>query len=90
MITDLNWVMLDRDLADQVGQHYEIQENRINKQILKQNRDKVCQKFCPVEGSLDIVELAMAFGVKEQIDPLCVFQTDDGTTSYLTGARITS
>ena len=62
----------------------------MNKYIVKQNRDKLCPQLCPIEASLDTVELAMASGVREQKDPLCVFQTEDGTTSYLTGKQVTS
>ena len=82
-------VIMDRALARQTGQHYEIQKNRMNNQIVKQNRDLSCPKMCPVELSIDIVQLATTLGANKPDSPLGVFQSDDGDTVYLTGDQIT-
>ena len=47
-----------RGLAEQTGQQYEIQQNRMNDQIVTQNRDRECPKLCAVELSNDIIVLA--------------------------------
>ena len=77
MIVSLDTVLSNRLLAAQMGHHYEIQKNRMNNQIVKQNWDKDCPQLCAIGSSLDIVELAMKCGAKE------------GTTVYLTGNMIT-
>ena len=82
-------VIKDRALARQTGQHYGIQKNRMNDQIVKQNRDSSCPKMCPVELAIDIVQMAMQLGANKPDDPLGVFQSDDGDTLYLTGDQIT-
>ena len=89
MIVSLDTVLSNRLLAAQVGHHYEIQKNRMNNQIMTQNRDKNCPHLYAVEVSLDIVQLAMKCGAMDPYDPLCLFQSDEGTTVYLTGNMIT-
>ena len=42
-----------------------------------------------MEASIDIVELAIQCGSNRPDDPLCVFQSEDGSTVYLTGDMIT-
>ena len=82
-------VKSSRDLAEQVGHHYGIQKNRVNNQVITQNRDCTFPKLCAVETSIEIVLLAEALGSTKPDDPLCVFQTDDGDIVYLTGDMIT-
>ena len=89
MIISLAEVLADRELAVQVGHHYEIQKNRQNNQIVTQNRDTAYPSLCTVEASIDIVELAMQCGSNGPSDPLCVFQSEDGSNVYLTGDMIT-
>ena len=62
MIVSTDDVIKDRDLAEQVGQQYDIQKNRMNGQIVTQNRDRECPKLCPVELSIDIILLARNLG----------------------------
>ena len=82
-------VIKDRALARQTGQHYGIQKNRMNDEIVKQSRDSSCPKMCPVELAIDIVQMAMQLGANKPNDLLGVFQSDDGDTVYLTGDQIT-
>ena len=82
-------VLANHSVAHQTGQHYEIQKNRMNDQIIKQNRDISCPELCPVELAIKIVDLAVKLGVKTPTDPLGVFQSDDGDILYLTGDQIT-
>ena len=86
MILALDEVLHNRSIAAQVGHHYEIQKNRMNDQIVTQNRDKGFSKLCAMEASIDIIELAMKCGAK---DPEDIFQTDEGRFAYLTGDMIT-
>ena len=44
---------------------------------------------CAGESFSDIVELAMQCGLKQPIDPFCVFQSDDGSNVFSTGDMIT-
>ena len=89
MIVSLDTVLSNRLLTEQVGHHYEIQKNRMNNQIVTQNWDKDCPQLCIVESLLDIDELTMKCGAKDPDDTLCLFQSDEGTTVYLTGNMIT-
>ena len=54
MIIQLSDALKNRKLAEQVGQHYEIQKNRMNNQIVTQNHDTTFPTLCPVEASIDI------------------------------------
>ena len=78
-----------RSLAQQTGQHYGIQKNRMNDQIIKQTRDLACPEMCAVELAIDIVEMAVQLGANSPTDPLGIFQSDDGDTVFLTGDQIT-
>ena len=51
-------VLVDRYLAIQTAQQYDIQNNRMNNQIVKQNKDLLITHLCPVDIANDIVELA--------------------------------
>ena len=73
----------------QVGQHYDMHKNRVNDQVIKQMRDEERPEFCPVQASLDIVDVALHLGQTKEDNPLCVFETEDGTVQYLTGDMIT-
>ena len=89
MIVALEEVLQKRLVAAQVCHHYEIQKNRMNNQIVTQNRDTNFPKLCAVEASIEILKLAMSCGEKDPEDPLWVFQTVEGTFAYLTGDMIT-
>ena len=78
MIISLTKVLANRELAAQVGHHYEIQKNRMNNQIVSQNCDTAYPTLCAVETSIAIVELAMQCGSTQPNDPLCVFQSEEG------------
>lgn len=79
----------ERSLFQSVGQQYDVQKNRMNNQIITQTRDHKSPELCPVEISLDIVEVAFALGQQEDDDPLCVFENEEGDVLYLTGDMIT-
>ena len=83
------WVINDRALAKQTGQQYDIQKNRMNGQIVTQNRDREYPKLCPVELSIDIIVLARNLGAKNPDDPSYLFQREDGSTQFLMGDMIT-
>ena len=89
MIVNTDDVIEDRDLAEQMGQQYEIQKNRMNGQIVTQNRDHECPKLCAVKLSIDVIVLAKNLGAKNPVDLLCLFQTEDGSTEFLTSDVIT-
>ena len=78
-----------RPLAQQLGQEYDIQKNRMNGQIITVHREPAFPPFCPVELGLDIVEMAMALGAKEPDDPLCLYRTSKGDIKFITGDMIT-
>ena len=82
-------VLQDRALADAVGQQYDVQKNRMNNQIITQTRDRKTPALCPVEISIDIVEVAQELGAVKDEDPLCVFQNEEGDVCYLTGDMVT-
>ena len=82
-------VLVDQYLAIQTAQQYDIQKNRMNNQIIKQNRDLLTTHLCPVDIAINIVELATRLCAQNPEDPLGVFQTDSGDTVYLTGDMIT-
>ena len=64
-------------------------KNGMNRQIVAQNPDHDCAKLCPVELSVDIILLAKHLWAKDPDNPLCLFQTEDGSTEFLTGDMIT-
>ena len=53
------------------------------------NRESDTPGFCPVEVGLNIVEMAMALGAKDDADPLCLYRTETGDVEYITGDMIT-
>ena len=58
-------IIKDRDLAKQTGKECEIQKNRMNGQIVTQNRDHECPKLFAVELPIDIIALAKNIRSKE-------------------------
>ena len=64
IIVALEEVLQNRLVAAQVGHHYEIQKNRMNNQIVTQNRNTHFPKCCAVEASIEILKLAMSCGEK--------------------------
>jgi hypothetical protein len=89
MPVDRQACLNDRSLAQQLGQQYDIQKNRMNGQIITVHREPAFPPFCPVELGLDIVEMAMALGAKRPEDPLCLYRTSKGDIKFLTGDMIT-
>jgi len=78
-----------RDLADRIGNEYDIQKNRMNGQILSYARlSKIHSAYCPVEIGLNIVARAEVLGKSEPEDPLCVYKDKKGI-HYLTGSDVT-
>ena len=84
MIVEVDLVLLDGALMQQVGEHYDIQKNCTDTHVVTQNCNKEYSKLCPVEASTNRVVLAMVYGVKNNKDPLCVFQIVNGNVPYLT------
>ena len=89
MVLDRELALANSELVLQVGQHYDVQKNRVNDQVIKQMRNKERPEFCPVQASLDIVDVALHLGQTKEDNPLCVFETEDETVQYLTGDMIT-
>ena len=89
MPVDRQACLNNRSLAQQLGQQYDIQKNRMNGQIITVHREPAFPPFCPVELGLDIVEMAMALGAKGPEDPLCLYRTSKGDIKFLTGDMIT-
>ena len=58
MIVNTDNIIEDQDLVEQTRQQYEIQTNRMNGQIVTQNRDHEYPKLCAVELLIDIIVLA--------------------------------
>ena len=46
-------VIKERLLAQQTGQQYDTEQNCMNDQVVKQNRDASCPKMCPVKLVID-------------------------------------
>ena len=89
IISALEEVLHTRSVSAQVGHHYKIQKNRMNNQIVTQNRDKDFPKLCVKQASINIIELTMKCGAKYPKDLRRMFQTDEGTFAYLAGDMIT-
>ena len=56
---------------------------------MTQNWDTAYPYFCVVEASIDIVKVSIQCGSDKPNNPLCVFQSEDGSNVYLTGDMIT-
>ena len=89
MLVSYKEVIKERSFAHQTGQHYGIQKNCMNDQIVKQNRDLACPEICPVKIATDIVEMATQLGANNSTDPLGIYQSNNGDTVFLTGDQIT-
>ena len=85
----LHEVLRNRTLAMSLGTEYDVQKNRMNNQVITFNREPTTPAFCPVEIGIDIVELAIALGAKDDSDPLCLFRTETGDVEYITGDMVT-
>ena len=81
--------LLQRDLAERIGNEYDIQKNRMNGQILSYARlSSEHVAYCPVALGLNIVARAEVLGNTEPEDPLCVYKDEKGV-QYLTGTEVT-
>jgi hypothetical protein len=78
-----------RERVMSLGTVYDVQKNRMNNQMITFNREPEYPEFDPVEVGLDIIEMALALGAKEETDPLCLYRTDAGDVEYITGDMVT-
>jgi len=85
----LSKALHDRKSVHSLGTEYDVQKNRMNNQVITFNRESDTPGFCPVEVGLNIVEMAMALGAKDDADPLCLYRTETSDVEYITGDMIT-
>ena len=64
--------------AQQVGQEYKVQKNRMNGQIVSQARNTRYPDLCCVETSIEIIKLAAACGANQPNESLCVYKKVTG------------
>jgi len=82
--------LTNRARALALGTEFDVQKNRMNKQIIKHAALPAHPEYCPVRLGLLIVARAQFLGKTDPLDPLCVYKDDKGEVKYLTGTDVTA